>query len=61
FELKNSYPKIEEFGIANLNIYNKGLSIFKQSNMLINVIEIQNIFKIDKNTYIQLNNPNRGN
>ncbi|MFY4734372.1 sugar transferase [Campylobacter jejuni] len=28
--------------------------------MLINVIEIQNIFKIDKNTYIQLNNPNRG-
>lgn len=24
FELKNSYPKIEEFGIANLNIYNKG-------------------------------------
>ncbi|EOH2246764.1 hypothetical protein ACMYHA_000571 [Campylobacter jejuni] len=61
FELKNSYPKIEEFGIANLNIYNKGLSIFKQSNILINVIEIQNIFKIDKNTYIQLNNPNRGN
>ncbi|CAM2781891.1 hypothetical protein [Helicobacter burdigaliensis] len=49
------YNQILFRNYSSLEIYNQEVSIIKENNMFVNVVEIQNKFRVDKESYVALN------